>query len=758
MGILKGVDDKVKDAIERHSEAEEAWAENYEAAQKDLDFYDSENQWDDQARKYLKARNQLALTLNKIPKFVNRVANQIRLNTPSINVDPIDDGSDVDTAEILQGLIRNIEAVSGADMAYDNAVTCAIKGGIGFFRIDHDYAAPDTFEQHILIKSVVNPLSVLIDPLSTEMDGSDSRYAFVTDKLPKDEFEKLYPDAKPVGFDASSYERQETRGDVITIAEHFYIKPEQVEIGLMADGSVIMLSENMGVSPIKTRTITKNKVYRCKLTGSEVLEESIFPAAYIPLIPVYGDVHWMEGKRYTYSLIRNMKEAQRLYNLGKSLEVALLKKAPKNQWVAAEGQVHGYEGQWKNPDAVETLIYKPADVKGQVLPPPRREAPPPVPQGVMALSASALEDLKDISGIYDASLGMRSNETSGIAIQQRQNEADLATAHFEDNLRRSIRHAGRIIMDMIPRIYDTERVIRVIGKEQEQKLVRVNSPVLMDGQLRPYDIRTGKYDINVTTGQSYASKRQESAAFMTEVIRGNPQLMGVIGDLAFKNMDVAGAEAIASRLKKTIPPQLLDESEREQDQPQVDPEKEQMAMMLQQAQQAMAQMQAQVQALEGQAQNNQAEAQIKAMSEQAKFENDRIKLELEARKLELEQQKIEIEAFKAQTEAMKPAAEAPEQAPQMMTTSKPQEDEMALDVAELEALLTAKKTKAEQEAIAEQIKAAREAEKEQMEALQKQALMEAILGVKQSVDSLVMAVSAPKKIVRDENGQITGTV
>jgi hypothetical protein len=741
-------DDKVKDALERYEESTEGWSDTYSEASKDLQFIDANNQWDEDARKYLKSKNQLALTLNKIPKFINRVANQIRLNTPAIKVSPMDSGADVETAEILQGLIRNIEYISGADAAYDTAVTDAIKCSIGFFRVDHDYTAPDTFEQHILIKRVVNPLSIKIDPMSVEPDGSDMRYGFVTDTLDKDDFKSKYPDAEPVSFDTKSYKDQHTAGEEITLAEHFYIKQEEVDIGLIIDPlsgeqKIVILQEGYDLSPVKTRKIKKNKVYRCKVSGAEVLEESIFPSAYVPIIPVYGEEHYIDGKRHLYSLVRNMKEAQRLYNLGKSLEVSLLKKAPKNQWVAAEGQVHGYENAWKNPDSVETMIYKPFDLKGNLLPPPRRESPPPIPPAVMALSAGAMEDLKDISGIYDSSLGAKSNETSGKAIQERQNEGELATAHFEDNLRRSIRHCGRILVDMIPRIYDTERIVRVIGQEDEQKLVNVNGQKLHEGQKRPFDLSTGKYDVNVTTGQSFASKRAETAALMGDIMRGNPELMGVMGDLMFKYMDVAGAEQIASRLKKTIPPNLLDESEREEQEMAPDPEKMQMAQMLEQAQMGMQQMQQQVMALEQQLKDKQMETALKAKSEQVKAENDKIKLSLEGKKLELEEQKIQIEAFRAQMEASQP-----------QEGKTPEQSQPAQSSAPINLILDKDSIKNRDEIEAQESLKGQEETKIRL--AQTQAVMGGLSEISQQLAAMAQAINTPKTVVRDDAGKVVG--
>jgi hypothetical protein len=640
----------IEEVRELAQAARDGWEDIYREAESDLEFYDAKNQWsrEDYTARLKAGRH--AITINRLPQFVHQVENEIRQNTPTIKVLPADSFADPETAEVQQDLIRNIEYVSQADVAYDTAASNAVKASIGFIRVDHDYTAPDTFEQHILIKRVPNALACIIDPSSIEADGSDAQYGFAFDTLSEKEFKRKYPDAKPESFDTSYISREapafSCQDGYVTLAEMFKIKTEKKTIYQLETGEVVLQEsyEKLADQPqiMAQREIEKRQCYRYLVSGAEILEEGIFPSSYIPIVPVYGEEHWIDGKRHLYSLIRNAKPVQRMYNYWKSLETELLQKAPKAQYLAAEGAVAGYEDLYRNPDLANLLVYKQVDVNGQPSTPPIRIDPPPIPAGVINASLGAVEDMKATMGIYDASLGNKSNEQSGKAIIARQRESDVATYHFADNLSRSITHVGRIILDMIPRIYDTPRILRVLGEDGEPR----NVGIAPDGQPLPnaqnfdkiYDLSVGKYDVVVTTGPSYATKRVEAAESMLALTQANPQIMQGAADLLVESLDIPNADVIAKRLKKIISSQSpgLIEEEEDEEVPDLRPQVQQMEQLIEQAAQQIEALQGQLAQAEQEKQNDQMKAQVDA----AKVKLDYAKLQLEAEKLRIEEMKI----------------------------------------------------------------------------------------------------------------------
>jgi len=592
----------------------------YQAAKEDLEFYKGgKDQWDPADLKIRADSKRPSLTTNMLPQFVHQVVNDIRMNVPSIKVLPVDDDADLDTAKTIQGLLKNIEYTSNAPMVYDTAAENAVKCSIGFIRIDHDYVDVETFDerplQNIVLRRVVNPLSVILDSSSIECDGCDAKHGFVLDTYTKESFEAAFPGKEPVSFDNIDG----TASDLIIVAEFFKLVPTPVVIALMPDGSVLTAdkAKELGIVPLKIKTVTRNKVKRQKLSGADVLEDGWFAGSYIPLVPVYGEEHWIDGKRHLFSLIRHAKDPQRMVNYWSSLETELLQKAPQSPFMGVEGAFEGHEEDWRNPGVKMTLQYKATDVNGEPIPAPVRIAPPPIPTGVINARQSAIQDMRDAMGIQQAGLGQRSNETSGIAISRRVQEGDVSNMHFGDNLNRSIAHVGRIEISMLPEIYDTPRIVRTLGEDDAPKAVGINGAKLPD-QDKIFDLNVGRYDVAVIAGPSFTTRRQETQQMMTQLMQSRPELVHVIGDLMFKYSDVPGADVISERLKKTIPPQLLED---DKNQPQIPP---QVIQKVQQMQQESQQLQAAVQ----QAQKDMAEMALKLDSKQQELESkERIALD-----------------------------------------------------------------------------------------------------------------------------------
>jgi hypothetical protein len=523
------------------------------------------------------------LTINKLPQHVHQVTNEQRMNRPGIKVIPADDKADVDMADVFNGVIRHIEYISDADVAYDTACENQVSYGEGYIRLLTEYCDEDTFDQDIKIGRIRNSFSVYMDPMIQDPTGADARWCFVTEDLIKAEYERMYPDAAPIstlmslGVGDQSI-AQWIGENTVRIAEYFYIEYEKQTLNLYPGNQTAfsgtpedkMLREMFG-KPIRTREADRKKVKWCKINGYDILEEREWAGTYIPVVRVVGNEFEVDGQMYVSGLVRNAKDAQRMYNYWVSQEAEMLALAPKAPFIGYGGQFEGYEQQWKtaNTNNWPYLEVNPdvTDGQGAVLPLPQRAQPPMASSGLLQAKAGAAEDIKSATGQYNASLGMTSNERSGKAILARQREGDIGTYHYVDNLARAIRHIGRQLVDLIPKIYDTERIARIIGEDGEPDTVKMNpmqeEPVKritdQEGNLieKIYNPAVGKYDVRVITGPGYATKRQEALESMAQLLQGNPQLWQVAGDLFVKNMDWPGAQDLAKRFKKTIDPKVL---------------------------------------------------------------------------------------------------------------------------------------------------------------------------------------------------------
>lgn len=627
----------IKRAEDNYKQDRQFWSDIYTKASEDMFFQsdDKNAQWDSTALTNRTDEGRPSLTIDQLGQFVHQVANDIRMNTPTITIIPNGSDSSIETAEILKGLIKNIEYVSNADEAYDTASVNSIKSSIGFIRVENDYIDDSSFEQELKIRRVVNPLQCWIDCASTEVDGSDATRGIEIESLQVSIFNKRYPGKEPVSFaDEDENKNKDLKDeDYVNVATYYEIIEESKDVGVSEDGEMQEAQE--GVEYKARRTMKKKKVMKYVLSGVDILEKAVFPGKYIPLIPVYGEEAWVDGKREIYSLIRKSKDAQRMFNYWKSLETELLMKQPNAPIMAVGGTTENYADDWKNPNKSMVLRYDATDADGNPAPAPSRLAPPTIPTGIVNAARATVDDIKATMGLYGASIGARSNETSGIAIERRNQEGEVATFHFGDNLNKSITHVGKILVCAIPEIYDTARVLRIIGEEDEAKEVGINGKTVKD-QEATFDLRKGKYDTRVVTGASFTTKRQEAAQFFTSIVEKQPQLMEVMGDLLFKNMDFAGAQGMAARMEKIIDPKFLVEEEEEE----VDPEKEQMAMVIQEGAQQMEQMQTQIEEMQEKLESKDAEILIKAESEKSKAQDDYRKTEIDLMNAKTNREKV----------------------------------------------------------------------------------------------------------------------
>ena len=518
------------------------------------------------------------LTINKLPQHVKQITNEQRINRPTIKVLPVDDKSDIEMADVFNGVIRHIEYTSDADVAYDTACENQVTYGEGYLRILTEYCDDTSFDQEIKIGRIRNSFSVYMDPMIQDPAGADARWCFITDDMTKDEYERAYPKASPIstltarGIGDSSI-NQWISETTVRVAEYFYIECEKATLNLYPGNQTAIagtpedsLLRAMFGKPLRSRQSDRERVKWCKTNGYEILEESEWAGSFIPVVRVVGNEFEVDGQLYVSGLVRNAKDAQRMYNYWCSQEAEMLALAPKAPFIGYGGQFEGYEQQWKtaNTQNWPYLEVNPdvTDGQGAVLPLPQRAQPPMASSGLLQAKAGASEDIKSTTGQYNASLGMTSNERSGKAILARQRESDVGTYHYADNLARAVRHIGRQLVDLIPKIYDTARVARILGEDGEPSTVKMNpdqeepvKKIMGPGGVvvdKIYNPRVGKYDVRVITGPGYATKRQEALESMAQLLQGNPQLWQVAGDLFVKNMDWPGAQDLAKRLQKML--------------------------------------------------------------------------------------------------------------------------------------------------------------------------------------------------------------
>jgi hypothetical protein len=544
--------------------------ENRREAAIDLAFL-AGYQWPESIRKERQAQGRPILTINRLPQFVRQVTNDIRQADLAIKVSPVDDQSDPKLAKIYNGLLRQIHYQSSAKHVYGAAAEHQVSCGIGWFRICTEFADDETFDQELRLKSIRNPMSVYCDPGAIEPDRSDANWMIVTEIIPTEDFKAKYPGISLDGIDPPT----DGTGDRLTwltrdgvrIAEYWLRKPVKKTIGMTQGGQTLDLSKigqamwpMLGIT--RTRVVDTFEVEQYVISGSAVLSgPHKWVSKWIPLIPVIGSETPLETSVVRAGLIRYARDPQQLYNYNRTAAAETLALQPKAPWLVDAKSIAPFKNIWDSLNRTN-YPYVPYDAKEGV-PPPTRVAPPAMAPAFVKEAELADGDMKATTGIYDSSLGARSNETSGIAIRNREHQGDTANYHFSDNLERSMWHAGRILIEMIPQIYDTERVVRILGEDDSEEHHRINQTVMgPDGLPRVInDLSTGRFDVRATIGASYATKRMEAADMMINYLKSDPQALPMVRDLLVKNMDWPGADEMAKRFKQAMPPQLLHDPE-----------------------------------------------------------------------------------------------------------------------------------------------------------------------------------------------------
>jgi hypothetical protein len=548
---------------------------------------DGDDQWDPQLKLQREQAGRPAMAFPRCHTFVAQVANEARQNKPQIKFAPRLDANK-DTAEVYEGLARYIQYASDAQVAYDTAIEYSAGGSFGYYRFITDYCDDESDDLDLKVLPVLDPLAVF-GILVPACFGQKPRFAFVVEEISKEEYKARYPKTEMASLSWSDVERRApgwVANETVRIAEYWYC--EEIQGGRRP----------------------KYQVRFCKINGFEVLpdSETDWPGSSIPIVPVLGKQMIMEGKPKLFSVVRPQKAAQQLINYSKTRIAETLSVSPVSPFMVAEGQIAGYEAEWKtlNTTLRPFLTYKVVDVNGKPVPPPQRQINEPPIQALSAFVMQEVDDMKATTGIFDASLGNNSNEVSGQAILRRQQQSNLSTMHFMDNLERSFKQGGDIIAEVAPKIYDTAREITILGEDEAPKIVKINQKYTDEsGKEHYHDLTQGKYDVVVTIGKAYGSKRAESFDTISQVVQTSPNTFPMVADIMFRNSDMAGADQLAERFHKMLPPQLQAD-----DNNPLPPE----------AQAAVAQAQQQVQAIQAELQKLMFEKQAKVTESQGKMQ------------------------------------------------------------------------------------------------------------------------------------------
>ena len=525
------------------------------------------------------------LTINKVRQHNLNITNDARQNKPSVKVKPVGNEATYDAAQVFEGIVRHIEYISNAQAAYDTATMFQVAGGIGWWRITTDY--PDygdqSFDQEIFIRRIKDPLTVYLDPDIKEADGSDARYGFVFDDMARDVFNERYPKFKDVvGKSPLDIGSDWVRDDQVRVAEYYYVDESEDQLVAFTDPmtgekQVIRKSKldkelyKIAIDDpnTKSRNIVNRKVKWCLIGGDQIIEKSEWAGKYIPLVRVIGEETVIEGQLDRKGHTRAMKDPQRIYNYWSSAAVEHVALQSKTPYIGPMEAFSNLETYWDSANTVNHawLPYNGYDDKGQKLEPPERQQPPVMSQAYIEGMKISSDELMAASGQYQADMGMQGNEKSGKAIQERQRAGDNATYHYIDNLAIGIRYTGKILIDLIPHIYDTQRVIKIMAEDGVEHEVTVDPQAQQAYQQTQaedqetvkavFNPSVGRYDVEADVGPAYATRRQEEFNALSQLMQADPDLMKVAGDLLMRAADFPGAEALAERLKRTVPPAVL---------------------------------------------------------------------------------------------------------------------------------------------------------------------------------------------------------
>ncbi len=593
-------------AVERFENASEAVSDQYAKMREDLRFSDPSDpqQWDDSAKEARKGRP--CLTFDRTNQFIAQVVNSARQSKPSIHCMPADSKADIAVAEKLNGVIRHIEYVSRAGITYDTAIEYAARIGLGWIRVVPEIMRPETNEQEIRIKRVHDPLSCYLEAGWAEPDGSDAMHGFVECMYTAENFKRMWPKAQADSWERSSLAASWGNDKEVRVCEYFVInETKKNRIQIQFEGQSLTVSEDeywqlrsqTGMEIPATTFEAKVRTTKWyKLSGFEVLDETDFPSQYLPLIPVIGHEIWIDGKRHLCGMTRRLMDSQRAYNYERSAFIEAVAMQPKAPFIVPFEAMEGHEGAWSslNSGNPASLPYNHVDEQGNPIPAPQRQMPPSFPAAFAQGGQIATQDMNSAVGMFPPSLGAPGAAVSGRAKREDKVAGDTANFHYSDNRDRSIEQLGRVVVDMIPRIYDTPRQARIVGEDGKQEFVQVDpsmgQAVKKQGKkVVSINPGVGAYDVRVKTGPAYTTLREESAEQLANMMQVAPNLMPILGDLWVGLQDWPEAEVAKKRLAAMLPPEIqqMEQEDGEEIPPQVKAQIQQLQQQVQELSKAL---------------------------------------------------------------------------------------------------------------------------------------------------------------------------
>jgi hypothetical protein len=664
------------DVRAKYDRAKEREDENIRLAYEDLEFASGHNysQWPSDQRKKREEKGRPVVQINHLPKFIHQITGDIRQMRPSIKIVPVDSGADEKTADKIGSMVRYIENRSDASAIYFRSADSQVACGIAHWKVVTEYADSSTFNQEIRIAPIEDGVSVLWDPDASLPNKDDAEFCFEPVDMSRDAFESAYPDMQPGEFgdkawgSASEWETD----DHVRVAAYWVKKPTKKMLALYPDGRIddvtdgdesALLFAQMQGARIEERE--SKKVCRYLLTWGNILEgPTDWPGRHIPIVPVIGEETRIGRKVIRNGIVRHAKDPQRMVNYFHAAHTETVALQPKAPFMVTETNVAKYQDRWEtaNTENDPYLIFMPDNLNGGQA--PQRISPPVSSQGITDGLLMAVEDLKGVIGIYDAGLGNKSNETSGKAILARQREGDVGSFLYIDNFSRAVSRTGQIIVDLIPHVYDTERLIRIMGEDGKIDALHINKLVGRDEQgqdIYENDLTVGSYDVVATVGPSYTTRREEAKEGMLALLQAVPDIAPVIMDLVAKSQDWPMADDIAKRIRATMPPKILkmEEMEKqgmdpqqiqqalEQEQPPPNPEMIKVQLEAEKAKAEMGLKQADMQFKQQEAAQSGQLEQAK-MAQEAQIEQARMEMEFQFRQAEIAQK---AEAAQAELQA-----------------------------------------------------------------------------------------------------------
>ncbi len=544
----------------------------------DIRFY-ANDQWLNEDRVEREAQNRPVITEDHMAPAVRQITNDMRMNKPSIRVRPVDSEGDPEVAKIYQGLIRNIEQQSFAATgnayvkAGENATIC----GQGAFRIISEYVSDNAFDQNLKIVPIRSALAVIWDADAQSPTRDDAKRCWILTWMSKEAFNKAYPDKPTTNWEGNAVSQEWyqdwSKKDEVLIAEYFWLKPTTKTIWRMAaDKRVVDVTdmeeaerdalvesqarealengEAPPPQPYEERQIDSNEVWRAVINGADILEEPRqWPGRYIPVINVLGEEIFLEDSRTMRGLVRVGKDSQRMINYHNSAAIEHVSLSPKQPYLVTTEQVSGLESEWQIANR-QNAPYQRYNFDPNAPGPPQRAKGPEIPAALLTLKQESVKGFQATTNVYPSSTGADANEISGVAIQKRDTQGDVANFHYVDNLQHAIAYCGKQLIDLIPKFYDGERIVRILGEDDAEDMVAINVVDPVTDEIKN-DMTAGQYDMVIMSGPSYSTKRAEAAAFFEKFMQAaTPQERALVMDLLVKQLDIAGVDELYERLRK----------------------------------------------------------------------------------------------------------------------------------------------------------------------------------------------------------------